>query len=182
MPANVQIVNEFFDNDSAQYYHELSSTRDVLFISDIRCAVPNKQQHKAGQKEADDVRIEQEILVEMKSQEDWIFHMQCKRAMLKFRLPYQYEYATHVNTTQFLYVQGEIRLQAWAPRNSTECRLVVEKNEIKQRKQTIYDCVEYEQQMCWINNVHRAKGLDQFLDDRAMSRLDQHLREKKWSK
>ena len=174
-PDKVQKICRFFDVAEARRLYDANKTYDILFISDIRSAVPDFALHFQGQKEADDMRVENEILKELSLQQTWIFEMQCKYAIMKFRLPYQYDYASHQNVTELKYVKGEIRIQPWARKNSTECRLVVKEDDIRDKNQEIYDCVAYEEIMCWVNHQQRPHGLDQFLDDMIMNRLNAYL-------
>ena len=178
-PTNVHFFNQFFTHaDAIQLKKEIErETWDLIFISDIRSAVPNFALHKQGatQKQIDDIRVEREILQELAEQQAWIFEIQCKLAMLKFRLPYQYSYPEHNNVTSYEYVKGDIAVQPWAPKNSTECRLIVGEEAIKNKQKQKYDCVRYEKQMAWINNVARPNGLDHVLENTIMQKLRSYL-------
>lgn len=98
---------EYFTDDTARKYR---GRDDVLFISDIRSKVAGE----TGEKNED------RISEDMAMQRRWVTTMNPRAAMLKYRPRY-------ASTGEFEYLDGSVRLQAWAPQASTECRLVAER-------------------------------------------------------
>jgi hypothetical protein len=122
-----------------QYFEEVDAKKyagrdDVLFITDIRTF--------------DGVEMPSEDFVDndMEMQETWVKEMKPKASMLKFRL--RYNKVADIDETPYL--DGEIRLQAWAPTASTETRLIV--TDIKEKK---YSISEYDAKMAYYNGIIR---------------------------
>jgi hypothetical protein len=101
-PRSFLLHNTFFTDETAAKH---SSSPNALFISDIRS----------------DAMHDSEIMRDMAMQRDWVEAMRPKAFSLKFRGAY--EYAEGGNPF-FSYLDGEMRVQPWAPVNSTELRLV----------------------------------------------------------
>ena len=118
----------FTDDDAAAY----AGRDDVLFVCDIRTATPGA---------AD---TEERVAADMAAQARWVDIMQPRAAMLKYRPPYS-------SDAPFEYLAGEVRLQAWGPRSSSEGRLVAERP-----YQTVpQEAREYEDRMFYLSSVVR---------------------------
>ncbi len=128
----------FFTDETAAEY---AGRDDVLFISDIRTGG-----HEAG------LPGEEDVSRDMHQQEKWVLAMQPRAFMLKFRLEYFKE-----GIRDFEYLDGEARIQAWAPPASSETRLVAERppGGYKRRK---YDQAKYDRQMFYANSILREWG------------------------
>lgn len=117
----------FFTDDVATYY---SNQPNVVFISDIRT-----------------LPTEEEIEINQRQQEKWLYIMKPIISMLKFKAPYP----KYDNGDIYTYLDGEIRLQCWAPATSAETRLIV----LPPFKNKIIDSYKYEQNLSWYNLVLR---------------------------
>ena len=127
----LELYRAYFTDDWARRWR---GRDDVAFISDIRTGVWNRHGNEMS---------ERMIWQDMLNQERWVEIMNPIIAMLKFRLPWA------AGNTRYL--GGAIQLQIWAPRSSTETRLVVRRGDPK----TIYDNKKYEGQMFFFNSVAR---------------------------
>ena len=158
---NVRCFQARFTDTIARDY----SSRKTIFISDIRSAVPDKSRHYSRYaKQEDDIRVEAGVWQDMKTQETWYRLMQPERASLKFRPPYDY---TFLKGGHITCLEGKIYLQVFAPKNSTETRLIVCGD--GQAVQDL-DCARYEQQMAYFNQVLRGQDYDQECMDMIMLR------------
>lgn len=125
---NITIFSEYFTDDHCEKYKKYS---DVLFISDIR----NMEVLKSN------IDVVPE---DMAFQMNWVLKINPRVSMLKFRLPYNSD-----NLVEYL--DGEIRIQAYAPNSTTECRLVSERP-FKTKK---YNPKELENRMFYLNKIIR---------------------------
>ena len=171
---NIKIYKQYFTDETAKLFENRD---DILFISDIRTAQPLKM----GPEE-----IELRVEKDNNSQKDWYKILNCKKTMLKCRLPWSvspYNKFAKKDTKKtwvteggekFCYLKGDIYIQPWAPQSSTEFRLVLgpyDKN--KGPEMTVYNNTEYEEKMFYFNNCirpsifeHNVKltGLDKCYD------------------
>lgn len=159
--ARINIINDLFTCELASELHDALASRNVYFISDIRTGM-------------DDIHI----LWNNAQQYNWIMRLRPIAAMLKFRHIYyvtphdelvslskQQPYFDDIklaqplnllaNTRTMTYFLGEIRLQPWAPRKSTETRLIVRQIN-SEYPITTYDSTTYENTM-HAYNIDRAK-------------------------
>ena len=130
---NMELRNEYFTSVMAKEFID----KDILFICDIRIANDTKH-YKPSEKE-----VKNDMLLQQK----WVEIMRPKYSMLKFRLPW--------NEDKMEYLDGNLYLQPWGPRTTTETRLIVEKSLINNKK--IWDCKKYEEQMFYFNTITRCK-------------------------
>jgi hypothetical protein len=126
-PKIVEIRNEYFTNELAEYYKDLLKNEFVLFISDIRTNTE-----------------ESEIRENNKWQEEWVKIINPEYSQLKFRIPR--------DRPDYDYLKGIIYLQIYPPQASTETRLVVKKN----AKNIKYNLEDYENKLYFHNRVLRA--------------------------
>ncbi|VVU95493.1 Poly A polymerase regulatory subunit [seawater metagenome] len=143
-PKIVEIKNEYFTDELAEYYKNLLKDKYVLFISDIRTEP-----------------TEEEIFKNNNWQKKWVQIINPEYSQLKFRIPRIGE--------NYVYLEGNIYLQMYPPLASTETRLVVKKN----AKEIKYNLESYENKLYYHNRVLRAcvypnnikiKGLDNCYD------------------
>lgn len=126
--------NWFTDADAAEW-----TGRPHLFISDIRNA---EKFSRDGDDEHDG-----EVMEDMDMQRRWVETAKPMMAMLKFRLSWK--------VPQQEYFDGEIRLQPWAPKTSTETRLITDGKTMR-----MWDTKRYERQMYRHNMVTRIAYYD----------------------
>ena len=132
--AQINIHQEYFTEEVAEQW---KGRNDVYFISDIRTA---------DYKDLDAEENERQITRDMYRQQDWHIIIKPVASLLKFRLPY-----SGVNQPMTLpYLDGILLKQPWAPQTSTESRLVVVGEQIKE-----WDCLAYEEQMFYFNTIVR---------------------------
>nr|QBK88826.1 MAG: poly a polymerase regulatory subunit [Mimivirus LCMiAC01] len=125
----VRIINDYFTNDLAR---KLKKEYDnIIYISDIRTSTK-----------------EEDVKENHKMQKKWYEIMNPDYTLLKFRLPWDQD--------TFDYLDGEIYLQSFPPRTSTETRLVVKKS----AKIKTYDSKEYENKLFYYNLYDRARYYD----------------------
>ena len=103
--SRIATHQEYFTDEVAARY---AGRDEVLFISDIRTGVPGTEENEAR------------VAADMEAQRRWTKIMNPRAAMLKYRPPYS-------SDAPFEYLDGEVRVQAWAPRSTTEGRLVAER-------------------------------------------------------
>jgi hypothetical protein len=133
----------FTDKDAAEYAQAMQANKCVLFISDIRNEVLKDEKNRAIQ-----------IANDLKAQESWVRKIKPTFAYLKFRFPWP-ENGVIPNCK---YLPGKIFLQAFAPQNSTETRLVVCQNDTQGTFN--YNPIKYDNQLCYINNILRPSDFD----------------------
>ena len=161
----IRLFNMCFTDDIAYSY--TAHTGVKVFICDIRRA-----------------NDEQLVWEDMLAQQRWHEILKPRLTSLKFRLPWpgngliggQEEGA---RSNQIVYLDGDIHLPIWGPRNTTESRLVIEEG--RHFGVRMYDCLAYEEEMCYFNrmvrpSIHRwqrvrAGGLDGCYDCAAEVRL-----------
>jgi hypothetical protein len=131
---NVKIFTKFFTDDDCKKY---ANQNNVLFISDIRNMEAPKKYFESKN------IYEEEIFEDMRMQMEWVKIIKPIGSSLKFRLPY-----APGNTK---YLNGELKLQCWAPQQSTEGRLFVPHN----FKMINYDNAVYDKRANYFNRVIR---------------------------
>jgi hypothetical protein len=131
----IEIHQEFFTDDSAQLYAE----KGVLFISDIR----------SGDHVDAKSNFEGRVTSDMEWQMEWHKIMKPAMGMYKFRLPF--------NPGKTMYMDGDLKLQVYAPTQTTELRLIVP-TEMKMKE---YDNTVIEEQMYYFNRITRSQWDDQ---------------------
>lgn len=125
---NITLFHEYFTDEHCQKYKKI---KDILFISDIR--------NMEVLKSTTDV-----VPMDMSMQMNWVLNIKPRACMLKFRLPY--------NSNNLVeYLDGEIRLQAYAPNSTTECRLVA----TKPYTLKLYNPIDNENRLFYLNKMVR---------------------------
>lgn len=126
----LELHNEHFTDDSALLY----AGQNVLFISDIRSEVKGFEAFEEG------------VHKNNVDQRRWIQIMNPVISSLKFRIPF-----THKGP--YLYLDGIVYMQPFAPEHSAETRLVTDG-----KSERAYDPAEFENEMFYYNNVVREFG------------------------
>jgi len=131
---NIQTFKELFTSKIAE---EWAKEKNVYLISDIR-AYETEETKEEG------------VLENLKMQAQWHTIIRPVYSHLKFRLPF--------NVESMAYLDGEIMKQPFAPRNSTETRLIVSKD----AKYIEYNVKTYEEKMAHHNTIIRKKTYTNF--------------------
>jgi hypothetical protein len=132
-PSNVTVNHgAFFTLEVAAALAETHDPGSLVFVSDIR----------TGLEEA-------YVDEDMARQKAWVRALRPLVSMVKFRLPWQ------PGTTEYL--DGEIRLPAYAPLTSTECRLVTTQG-LALLPDRAYDNQAYERACAYHNTVGRVRA------------------------
>lgn len=130
--AQIKIYNDYFTDSHALLYTDVPN---LVFICDIRRTT-----------------LEADVWDDMLAQWRWHDIMRPCITSLKFRLPWPGMGVVDASGT-VKYLKGDIYLPIWGPRNTTESRLLIDRR--KHSGTTIYDCVAYEEEMCYFNRVMR---------------------------
>ena len=161
----IRLRQELFTDELAHEYAAIAKTRPVLFDCDMRTPFNGSwDEFDAG------------VSKDMADQMRWHMIIKPQASMLKFRLPFQ------KGSTEYL--KGELKLQLWAPRRGTECRLIVGNGSEMQ----MYDHEDLDKAMGHFKNVERttyyvhdmddAEGIDHCYDCRAeLFVLEQYVRQ-----
>jgi hypothetical protein len=143
----------FTDSEAAIFKDQ----KNILLISDIRNGDIDNET---------DVDVQLIINQDMRDQERWYRIIKPKSALFKFRLPYVFEGNPLLNNKQtYTYLDGNIRIQAYARQTSAEGRL------IPNGKNKEWNTEEYED-LYMTHNIYRAaryeheeiEGLDHCFD------------------
>lgn len=146
---NITLFNEYFTDEHCERYKK---EKDILFISDIR----NMEVLKS---------VVDVIPDDMKFQMNWVLKINPRACMLKFRLPYSSDDPVE-------YLNGEIRLQAYTPSSTTECRLVAE----RPYSLKTYDPRDNENRMFYLNKIVRQwYDYDKFLEEYILKKFKKFI-------
>lgn len=137
--ANVKLFLRFFTVDDCVTYRD----KNIIFISDIRNpAIGNVDV------DDDDVNVKYQnaiVTSDQKLQEEWVRSISPYASSLKFRLPWV------KNQMEYKYLDGEIFVQPFKPKNSSESRLFIYDSKLTK----VYDCIEYDSKMFFTNRILR---------------------------
>ena len=154
------IIEDYFTDELAEKIKAMGF-KNLFFISDIRAPNPDNI----------------EILWNSAMQYNWIKILRPICSMLKYRCPFTYDPVVPKNymledfkraslngidflknnkEKRFVYFDGPIWIQAFAPPTSTESRLLVKLEDIDKVKD--YDLLNYEDRFFFFNLVHRPFG------------------------
>ena len=147
----VFLYNEFFTDETANKWRNKCD----LFISDIRLSADTRSTFEA------------QVEYDMRMQEKWTIIINPKLgASLKFRPPYL---DPNIKHQSHKYIRGQILWQMWPPKNSTECRLIIDaidihngsyENNIKDDSYDYntmeFDVVKYQNSCAYHNIIERA--------------------------
>lgn len=152
---------------------DYSAAFELFLISDIRSGTPSRSTNK---------QHTEMILRDNEWQKDWCWSLGATAAMLKFHPPYPRvtdpaspKYDASDDTPQHItYLDGFMLFGVWAPKSSSEVRLVVEGPFTKACPPRLrsYDCTEFEER-CYAYNTS-----SRFLRDTAAEKhiLTEYLR------
>lgn len=132
----VKIYNQFFEDKDAKKW----VGKCDFFISDIRLSADDQEKFEKG------------VGTDMKMQLGWTLTVKPRvAAMLKFRLPY----IEPGDTTHIRYLRGKCLRQSWAPKSSTETRLIVNAVDVDENKLVQYNVDRYQNWCAQYNIVDR---------------------------
>lgn len=157
---NGPIVAVIKDNCTVELCEELrqkySKEYHIFLVSDIRSGVPKKMTSNASHTAM--------ILKDNAQQEEWCTALQPEWAMLKFHPPYPPQkdansqgYDPDDTTPEFIdYLGGVCLFGVWAPKSSSEVRLVTQGPFPQPRsRRRLYSCLKHEQQCYYYNCAER---------------------------
>ncbi len=141
---NVRIYKKYFDDKELERWKKRGK---IFFISDIRTLTydPGTQ--------TDEVRVKNEESVwnDMKLQESWIKKLRPSLSLIKFRLPFAYDFVLKEGRVRN-YLNGDVCFQVYNKPTSSETRLLVKDISFKD-----WDIVEYERKLYYHNCITRNK-------------------------
>ncbi len=143
--SKVEIMKKKIDRNTVQFdqlkilngSNLKSVSKKILLFSDIRSS--------------DDKNKESDVILDMVLQKDIVKNLEPKAWCLKFRLPFHDFKGKRIS--EYEYLDGFLSLQPWAPRNSTEVRLMSNKFSSKR-----YSLKIHENKMFYINKILREWG------------------------
>lgn len=167
----------FTDNDAKEWAKVQATSRNVIFISDIRridhndaAALSIKKFNIAvdakGIPTDDPARVaeariwataelERSIWEDMTFQQEWVRLIKPAYASLKFRLPYPRD---KTDTRAVEYLAGNVYIQPWAPATSSETRLVPRRNAAGEYYTGSWNLREYDGWLYYHNRVTRRQN------------------------
>ncbi|GIW70160.1 MAG: hypothetical protein KatS3mg101_0907 [Patescibacteria group bacterium] len=134
---NVTIHNKLFEEEDLEYW----KGKELYLISDIRTV---DYLDKEGVTKEDLINNDEIIIKDMELQRHWYEVLKPIAASLKFRLPYFFH-------NELSYLDGKLIVQPWAPRNTTECRL------IPNGKTKTWNIREHVNKMAYLNTIVRKE-------------------------
>lgn len=141
---NVRIYKKYFDSKDLEKWKKRGK---IFFISDIRTLTydPGTQ--------TDEIRIKNEESVwrDMKLQERWIKELKPSLSLIKFRLPFAFDFILKEGKERN-YLNGDVCLQVYNKPTSSETRLLVKDIDYKD-----WDIVSYERKLYYHNCITRNK-------------------------
>lgn len=163
---NVELHQQRFTDELIPLYKAWARENILLFISDIRGEVTALRKNASTDAEAEHfIKItEGKINMDMRQQENWVLQLSDPNnpknsplaSLLKFRPMHHFEQKPYLPSHDFTYLKGEVLLQAYAPLESSECRLLVwGKDRCEMR---VYNSRLHDAKMCFFN--HKIRPLD----------------------
>ena len=142
---NVKIYKKYYDEREMIKWKQ----KDIplFFISDIR----NLTYDPSAKDDQVRVKNEENVWNDMKLQEKWIKELQPQVSLVKFRLPFAYDFVLREGKTR-KYLDGQVCFQIYNKPTSSETRLLV-----KDIKETDWDLLAYEKKMYYHNCITRNK-------------------------
>lgn len=141
---NVRIYKKYFDDKELASWKKRGK---IFFISDIRTLTydPGTQTDEIRKKN------EESVWGDMKLQEKWIKELNPSLSLIKFRLPFAFDFVLKEGRTRN-YLNGNICLQVYNKPTSSETRLLVKDVSFRD-----WDIVSYERKMYYHNCITRNK-------------------------
>ena len=158
----VELINDYCSDElCARLRRDYSESHQLVFISDVRSGDPLKM---SNQQHTEMIRRDS------KMQLSWACSLQSSAVMLKFHPPYPRVSDSSSNaydpsdTTpdEFEYLKGDLLFGVWAPKSSSEVRLVARGPFRHGDPLTLqkYSCIVHEEQCCAYNDDRYAKDVE----------------------
>lgn len=142
---NVKIYKKYFDDTELKKWK--SFNENLFLISDIRTLTYSPESNSIESQKLN----EKVVWEDMKLQEKWVTELEPLVSLLKFRLPFAYDFVIEEGINK-KYLDGKILRQAYGKSKSSETRLMVEEIKFKD-----YDITKYERKMYYHNKEIRNK-------------------------
>ncbi len=142
---NIQIIREAFTHDRAKRLYD--SKEPILFICNVRTF------NSPG-------NADNAIVNDMLDQIEWYKILKPRASLLNFRL------SRGLGTTQYL--KGNLVIEPWASKRSTECRLIVDQDYLL----VDYDHMEFENALFNFHNDKRIRYYQHNMDEIKNEGLD----------
>ena len=114
---NIKIYKRYFNESDLDQWKKKSN---FFFISDIRTLTYNP----SGNEDEIRVKNEESVWSDMKLQERWIESLKPSLSLIKFRLPFAYDFVLKEGQTR-KYLDGDVCFQVYNKPTSSETRLLV---------------------------------------------------------
>lgn len=142
---NVRVYKKYFDDNEMKKWKR--SGRKIFLISDIRTLSYSANSYTEESQKLN----EKAVWADMKLQEKWITFLEPELSLIKFRLPFGYDFILEEGKMRE-YLDGKILRQVYNKPTSSETRLLVKNISYKN-----YDIIEYERKLAYHNNEIRNK-------------------------
>jgi hypothetical protein len=141
----IQILREKFTDSVAK--RECNTHHHILFICNVRTLGAYGQ-------------VDDDVMKDMLNQMEWHKLMKPRASLLNFRLPR--------GPGKIRYLKGDLVIEPWASKRSTECRLIVDEDD----KTTTYDQLKFENTLLRFHNEKRIRYYRSNLDELDVEKLD----------
>jgi hypothetical protein len=141
--SKIIIRAQLFEDEYAALFREANVP--IAFISDVR-STPPKELERQNRKQYE-LEFEKHAQFDMNLQRKWVDQLEPMASLLKFRLPFV------PGTTNYL--EGSLKFQAYAPKDSTEMRLSINSLNEMVSTDTDYDHTDIEEKLFYFNTVYR---------------------------
>lgn len=142
---NITMHKRYFNDTDIKKWKKMSN---FALISDIRTLTydPSARDSQSRQKN------EESVWNDMKLQEKWIMELKPTVSLIKFRLPFAYDFILKDGLTR-KYFDGIVMKQVFNKPTSSETRLII--TDFKERD---WNLIEYEQKMAYHNDHNRNRA------------------------
>ena len=161
--TNVTIYKKYFDDADLEKWKKKDS---CVLISDIRTLSYNPGGMTKNSKKAN----EDAVWSDMKLQQKWVEHLKPVISLLKFRLPFAYDFIL-LEGKERNYLNGMVLRQIYNKPTSSETRLLVTGIDYKD-----WDILSYEQKLAFHNsNIRTLNFINPLKKDESMIYKDKGL-------
>lgn len=143
---NIKIIKKYFSNEELEKWKKIN--KKIFLISDIRSLNYSSHSMKVNKT----IENENSVWGDMKLQEKWVEALNPAVSLLKFRLPFAYDFELKKGKTR-KYLDGKVCFQVYNKPTSSETRLLIKKG-ISYKN---WDILEYERKLFYHNSVTRNK-------------------------
>ena len=154
--SNVTIYKKYFDDVDLEKWEKKDR---CLLISDIRTLTYNPGGMNKSSKKAN----EDAVWSDMKLQQKWVEKLKPYLSLVKFRLPFAYDFVLKEGKER-CYLDGLVLRQVYNKPTSSETRLLIKEIDYKN-----WDILSYEQKMAFHNSkIRTLKFTNPVLEDESM--------------